>query len=202
MAYNKIKVAGQSPNLNGEITVNVEHLDDVNISAIQPNQVLQYNNNQWVNANTSTLSGGTVLFIGDGTSTQYPAAAGLANNDDLQFYNLVYNGIGATGAATGWNDVITLPAGSYLCTAVAAIEFSGSTGFASYKWYDHNASAFVGTQGNVKYDTDTIGSSCSAYITSTVDVDVSVRLNANPTGIAAQNNRQAEYGYIEIRKLA
>ena len=40
MAHNKIKVAGQSPDKDGDITVNVEHLDDVTITSIQPNQIL------------------------------------------------------------------------------------------------------------------------------------------------------------------
>ena len=157
----------------------------------------------WINADTSALSGGTVLFIGDGTSTNYPTGgSALANNVDLHFYNVVYNGISAT-VSSGWIDSITLPAGSYLCNAVAAITFSTSNGFASYRW--HDGSAFVGTQGNVKQDTDSIGSSCSAYVTSTSSITLSVRLNATPTDentLGAQGTRQGEYSYIEIRKLA
>lgn len=205
MAYNKVKVAGQVPNSTGEITVSVENLNDVNLSSIQSNQVLQYNDttSNWVNVDTSTLSGGTVLFLGDGTSTAYPTGgSALANNVDLHFYNVVYNGVSAT-VGSGWIDSITLPAGSYLCNAVAAITFSTSNGFASYRW--HNGASFIGTQGNVKQDTDTIGSSCSAYVTSTSSITLSVRLNAAPTDVnalAAQGTRQSEYSYIEIRKLA
>lgn len=205
MAHNKITVAGQTPDKNGDITVNVENLDDVTITSVAANQVLQYDSgtSNWINADTSALSGGTVLFVGDGTSTNYPTGgSALANNVDLHFYNVVYNGISAT-VGSGWIDSITLPAGSYLCNAVAAITFSTSNGFASYRW--HDGSAFVGTQGNVKQDTDSIGSSCSAYVTSTSSITLSVRLNATPTDVntlAAQGKRQGEYSYIEIRKLA
>lgn len=205
MAHNKIKVAGQSPNKDGDITVNVEHLDDVTITSVQANQILQYDSGttNWVNADTSALSGGTVLFIGDGTSTAYPTGgSALANNVDLHFYNVVYNGVSAT-VGSGWIDSITLPAGSYLCNAVAGITFSSSTGVATYRW--HNGTAFFGTQGNVKDDIDTIGSSCAGYITSGSSITISVRLNSAPTNVntlAAQGNRHAEYGYIEIRKLA
>lgn len=204
MAHNKIKVAGQSPNKAGEITVNVENLDDVTISSVQADQVLQYDDtsSSWINADSSALSGGTVLFIGDGTSTAYPTGGtALANNVDLHFYNVVYNGVSAT-VGSGWIDSITLPAGSYLCNAVAGITFSSSTGVATYRWYD--GSSFFGTQGNVKDDTDTIGSSCSGYITSGSAITISVRLNSAPTNVntlATQGNRQGEYGYIEIRKL-
>lgn len=204
MSHNKIKVAGQKPDVNGDITVNVENLDDVTITSIQANQVLQYDNttSNWINADTSTLSGGTVLFIGDGTSTAYPTGgSALANNVDLHFYTVVYNGVSAT-VGSGWIDSITLPAGSYLCNAVAGITFSTSNGVATYRW--HNGSSFFGTQGNVKDDTDTIGSSSSGYITSGSAITLSVRLNSAPTDVntlASQGNRQAEYGYIEIRKL-
>lgn len=206
MSHNKIKVAGQVPNENGEITVSVENLDDVTLSNIQPNQILQYDSGttQWINADTSALSGGTVLFLGDGTSTNYPTGGTLAINDDIKFYNVVYNGIGATGLTSGtWNDSITLPAGSYLCNAVAGLSFSSSTGEATYRW--HDGTNFFGTQGNVKDSTDTIGSSCAGYITSTSDINLTVRLNANPTFLYApqsQGTRHAEYGYVEIRKLA
>jgi hypothetical protein len=204
MAHNKIKVAGQEPDKSGDITVNVEHLDDVTITSVADNQVLQYDSgsSSWINANSSALSGGTVLFIGDGTSTAYPTGgSALANNVDLHFYNVVYNGVSAT-VGSGWIDSITLPAGSYLCNAVAGITFSTSNGVATYRW--HDGSNFFGTQGNVKDDTDTIGSSCSGYITSGSEFTISVRLNSTPTDentLAAQGNRQGEYGYIEIRKL-
>jgi len=204
MAHNKIKVAGQSPNKSGEITVNVENLDDVTITTVQANQILQYDNtsSNWINADTSALSGGTVLFIGDGTSTAYPTGgSALANNVDLHFYNVVYNGVSAT-VGSGWIDSITLPAGSYLCNAVAAITFSTSNGVATYRW--HDGTSFFGTQGNVKNDTNSIGSSCSGYITSGSSITISVRLNSAPTDVntlASQGNRQGEYSYIEIRKL-
>lgn len=204
MAHNKIKVAGQEPDKSGDITVNVEHLDDVTITSVADNQVLQYDSgsSSWINANSSSLSGGTVLFIGDGSSTAYPTGgSALANNVDLHFYNVVYNGVSAT-VGSGWIDSITLPAGSYLCNAVAGITFSTSNGVATYRW--HDGSSFFGTQGNVKDDTDTIGSSCSGYITSGSSITISVRLNSAPTDVntlAAQGNRQGEYGYIEIRKL-
>jgi len=204
MSHNKIKVAGQSPNANGEITVNVEHLNDVNLTSVSNNQILQYDNasSKWINADTSALSGGTVLFIGDGSSTAYPTGgSALANGVDLHFYNVVYNGVSAT-VGSGWIDSITLPAGSYLLNAVAGITFSSSTGVATYRW--HDGTNYFGTQGNVKDDINTIGSSCSGYITSASSMTLTVRLDSAPVNVnslAAQGNRQAEYGYIEIRYL-
>lgn len=205
MSHNKIKVAGQTANRDGEITVNVDHLDDVTITSVQADQVLQYDSGSstWINADASSLSGGTVLFIGDGSSQNYPTGgSALANNVDLYFYSVVYNGVSAT-VGSGWIDSITLPAGSYLLNAVAGVTFSTSNGVCTYRW--HDGTSFFGTQGNVKNDTDTIGSSSSGYITSGSSITVSVRINATPTDIntlAAQGTRQAEYGYIEIRKLA
>jgi 3D (Asp-Asp-Asp) domain-containing protein len=204
MSHNKIKVAGQEPDKSGDITVNVANLDDVTITSVAADQVLQYDSgsSSWINADTTALSGGTVLFIGDGTSTAYPTGgSALANNVDLHFYNVVYNGVSAT-VGSGWIDSITLPAGSYLCSAVAGITFSTSNGVATYRF--HDGSNFFGTQGNVKDDADTIGASSAGYITSGSSITISVRLNSAPTDVntlAAQGNRQGEYGYIEIRKL-
>ena len=203
MSHNKITVAGQSPNTSGEITVNVENLDDVNITSVSNNQVLQYDNAsaKWINADTSALSGGTVLFIGDGSNTTYPSTGTLGNGDSIKFYNPLYNGISAT-VGTGWIDSITLPAGDYLCNAVAGLTFSTSNGVANYQWY--NGSNYVGTQGNVKEDEETIGSVASLYSSSASSITLSVRINSAPTDINApssQGTRQAQYGYIEIRKL-
>jgi len=204
MAHNKLTVAGQTPDTNGEITVNVEHLNDVNITSLATDQVVQYDSgsSQWINADTSALGGGTVLFVGDGSSTAYPTGgSALASGVDLHFYNVVYNGVSAT-VGSGWIDSITLPAGSYLVNAVAGITFSTSNGVATYRW--HDGTSYFGTQGNVKDDTDTIGSSASGYITSASSITISVQLNSTPTDVnslAAQGNRQAEYGYIEIRYL-
>lgn len=203
MSHNKFKVAGQVPDSNGEITVSVEHLNDVNLSTVQANQILQYSSGNWINADSSTLSGGTVLLIGDGSSTNYPTGASLGYNDKIHFYNTIYNGINATITnSSGWIDEITLPAGSYHCNAVVGLEFSSSTGVATYRWSSGTGGNFFGTQGNVKQDTDTIGSSCSGYISSTSNIIVSVRFHSNPSGLqSAQATRHAEYGYIEIRKL-
>jgi len=203
MSHNKITVAGQSPNTSGEITVNVENLDDVNITSVSNNQVLQYDNAsaKWVNADTSALSGGTVLFIGDGSSTNYPTTGTLGNGDSIKFYNPLYNGISAT-VGTGWIDSITLPAGDYLCNAVVGLTFSTSNGVANYRW--HDGTNYVGTQGNVKEDEETIGSVASLYSSSASSITLSVRINSAPTDINApssQGTRQAQYGYIEIRKL-
>ena len=204
MSHNKVKVAGQSPDQTGEITVDVGNLNDVNLTSIQANQVLQYDSgtSTWINADSTALSGGSILFVGDGSSTAYPTGgSALANNVDLHFYNVLFNGVSAT-VGSGWIDSITLPAGSYLCNAVAGVTFSTSNGVATYRW--HDGTNFFGTQGNVKDATDTIGSSCSGYITSASSITLSVRLNSAPTDVnslATQGNRQAEYGYIEIRKL-
>ena len=43
MSHNKIKVGGQSPNTNGEISVAVNNLSDVNITSVANNDFLKYN---------------------------------------------------------------------------------------------------------------------------------------------------------------
>lgn len=202
MSHNKITVGGQTPNQGGEISVSVQNLGDVSVSSLSANDTLQYNGSAWANVPTTQLSGGTVLMLGNGSSQNYSGTA-LGNNVDVGFYEIVYNGINATNiTSASWNDSITLPAGSYHVNAVLGLTFTGSTGIATYRW--HDGTSFFGTQGNVAYDTDTIGSSASGYISSASTINLTVRLNTAPTAInavASQGTRQAEYGYVEIRKL-
>ena len=201
MSHNKIKVSGQTPDKDGNISLNVEQLNDVNITSASNNEVLKYDGTNWINTPSSDLSGGTVLMIGNGTSQSYPTSgSAIATGIDLEFYGLVYNGISAT-VGSGWVNSVTLPAGSYLCNAVSGITFSTSTGIAQYRW--HDGSNYFGTTGNVGYDTDTIGSSCSGYITSGSSITISVKVTSvsSVNALSAQGTRAAEFGYIEIRKV-
>ena len=53
MSHNKIKVGGQSPNTNGEITVALDNLSDVSASSPSANQVLKYMTDSWVASSES-----------------------------------------------------------------------------------------------------------------------------------------------------
>lgn len=201
MSHNRIKVGTAAPNSAGQISATISDLSDVTLTSPTSNQVLTFNGTQWTNTSTSTLGGGTVLFVGDGSATAYPTGGtALASGVDLHFYAVVYNGVNAT-VGSGWINSITLPAGSYLINAVAGISFSSSTGIATYRCYDQ--ANYFGSVGNVAYDTDTVGSSASGYISSASSLTISIRLTAvtDVNTLAAQGTRQAEFGYIEVRLL-
>ena len=71
MSHNKITVASQSPDANGNVSIDVANMSDVNISTPSDNQVLQYStaSSEWQNQ-TLTLGTG-LLVIGQGESNAY-----------------------------------------------------------------------------------------------------------------------------------
>ena len=64
MSHNKIKVGGQSPNTNGEISVDLKNLNNVNITSIADDQILQYDSSssEWKNE-TLDSSNATVQYL-------------------------------------------------------------------------------------------------------------------------------------------
>ena len=70
MSHNKIKVGGQSPNTNGEISVAVNNLSDVNITSVANDEFLRYNSTSgdWENSSTVSSSSVSILFLAEGAS--------------------------------------------------------------------------------------------------------------------------------------
>lgn len=200
MSHNQLKVGGQSPNVNGEINLALDDISNVSASSPAQNDTLIYNS---VSSNFELVAfaGLTVALFGTGASQAYPTGgSAIANGVDLHFYGVAYNGVGAT-VGTGWFDDFTLPAGDYVLSAVSGVTMSTSGGSVTYRWY--NGSSYLGTTGNVGYDTDTVGSPAMAYVSLTSSTTMSVRCTSasNVNTLASQGNRASEYGFIEIRKL-
>jgi len=56
MSHNKVKVAGKSPNQEGDISVNLNDLNDVSITSVSTNQGLKYNGGTWANDSITSTS--------------------------------------------------------------------------------------------------------------------------------------------------
>jgi hypothetical protein len=200
MSHNINKVNSQEPNRAGEITEALNDLSDVSASSPSSGQTLRYDGANWSLGTTTTA----LSLFGTGQTQAYPTGGtALAVNVDLHFYGEAHNGAGATGTYTGWFDSVTLPAGSYILTAVSGITMSTSTGEASFRWYDQGGSTFRGTTGIVGFEDLDVGSVCIAYVEPTTSTTYSVRLTAvsNVNTLANQGNRAAERGFIEVRAL-
>jgi len=202
MSHNNSKVNSSEPNRQGEITQALADLSDVSASSPVVGQTIVYSDSSssWVlGAPTTALS-----LFGTGQSQAYPTGGSeITVGIDLHFYGEGYNGAGATGTYTGWFDSVTLPAGSYIVTAVSGITMSASTGEVSYRWYDQGATASVGTTGIVGDADLDVGSPAIAFLQPTASTTYSVRATAtsNVNTLASQGNRAAERGFIEVRRL-
>jgi len=144
MSHKKIKVAGQEPDANGNISlssVNVEDLDNVTLTNLGADQVLKYDGSSWVNGSPAGGSS-DVLAIGRGESDQY-SNTGLAESyshiksDYTYFYdtnpvNTISNATITKVSGTDWIESITLPAGKYYVMGQWVCKFSSSGSTAGF----------------------------------------------------------------------
>ena len=72
MSHNKIKVAGQEPDVSGSISVALDNLSSVNLGTPSTNDFLQWNGSEWVTgtapASTPTES---YILLGQGEAAAY-----------------------------------------------------------------------------------------------------------------------------------
>ena len=130
MSHNKIKVAGQDPSSSGDITLEINNLNDVDTSGVSSGEVLKYNGSSW---DTGTAPAGSpqYILIGQGESSNYSnsTATGLSQGDSLQIYdtNPLNTIAGASFTSTSnWIREITLPAGQYFVQCQTRVVFSAS----------------------------------------------------------------------------
>lgn len=143
MSHNKITVAGQKPDVNGDVSVNVENLSDVS-GTPSTNDYLKWSGTAWEpTANASLNTGVGHIFIGQGESDNYsnsPHGTGsFAVSDQIYFYDSspVNTITGATiTSSNGWISSVTLPAGDYLFNVKTLFEFS-ATGYGAYAVYQN-----------------------------------------------------------------
>lgn len=142
MSHNKITVAGQKPDVNGDITVPFVSTDEIT-GTPATDDYLKWNGTYWEpTANASLTTGVGHIFIGQGESDNYsnsPHGIGsFSANDQIYFYDSspVNTITGATiTSSSGWISSVTLPAGDYLINAKTLFEFS-ATGYCGYAIYN------------------------------------------------------------------
>ena len=62
MSHNKIKVAGQSPDSNGNVSVSLNDISDISISSASTNQILKYDGSNFVNGALTASKGYDLKF--------------------------------------------------------------------------------------------------------------------------------------------
>tara|TARA_Y100000592_G_scaffold76799_1_gene120304 strand:+ start:2212 stop:2895 length:684 start_codon:yes stop_codon:yes gene_type:complete len=140
MSHNKIKVAGQSPNTSGEVSVSLNNLSDVSAASPSNDDVLKYSSGSWVNSTISSLST-TVqfIYIGEGASDNYfnSGLTTIGQGDELRLYdtsptNTITGATITKEGSTDWIKYITLPAGEYQVISQVRVKFSAS-GYLVYR---------------------------------------------------------------------
>ena len=205
MSHNKIKVAGQTPDVNGDITVDVANISDVTITTPTSGQFLTYDGAGWENTSPAAITPG-IIFAGEGATQNYSGsgASGVTVSDDIEFYasspTNTISGASITSASS-WISSITLPAGTFRILAVAGLELTASSGLVEYRW--HDGTSLVGATGNAGYTDDRVGNPCVAVVTPTSSTTYTVQITTatNVTAKASQTARHAERGYIIIEEV-
>ena len=157
MSHNKIKVGGQSQNVNGEINLNLENLSDVNVSTITNNHALVYDSSssQWKNEALPFFATKTLAY-GYYTKQQTFNTGSYQYNTSSDYERWMWRVSQATVATSSdvtarvsfgggvWKDILEFDTvGNYLVTMSLHAD-SGSTGTGVWRFYDETNSQYVG----------------------------------------------------------
>lgn len=211
MSHNKITVASQSPDANGNVSIDVSNMSDVNISTPSDNQVLQYStvSSEWQNQTLSLGSG--LLVLGQGDSDAYSNSGASSMSGDVYLYAptaSIVNTFGATITkylATDWVTSITLPAGNYFAQLTYRVEFS-SSGYFNFGLTDTTGSTEYTTKAYIGEDRTTIDNAASTaigYFELATDTTVVIYNDAasGVNTVANQGNTPSEFSTLLIRKV-
>jgi hypothetical protein len=218
MSHNNAKFANKSPNSQGEITVELNDLDDVSASSVSNGQLLKYvsSSSAWESANAP--SGGSMEYIwaggkakaySDSPATSLNSGQSIYIWDDAPVNTITGASISVTSGngnsdENNWIQTITLPQGKYIFRGQTQFVFSAS-GYAAYCW--HKDSTVFGNNGVVGESRGTTygpsNSTSNAYFSVASSETFSLRLVSvsNIDTIASQSNRPSEFGLLFIEKV-
>lgn len=211
MSHSKIKVAGQKPDVNGDITVPFVSTDEIT-GTPATDDYLKWNGTYWEpTANASLTTGVGHIFIGQGESDNYSNSAhgtgSFSALDQIYFYDSspVNTITGATiTSSSNWISSITLPAGDYFINAKTLFEFS-ATGYCTYSAY--NGSTKLTPSGVIGENRGTyMGSSDIAMgiiqLASSTAITFKIDALSNVDTGTAQSSTPSQHNLIYIEKLS
>ena len=211
MSHNKITVAGQKPDVNGDITVPFVSTDEIT-GTPATDDYLKWNGTYWEpTANASLTTGVGHIFIGQGESDNYsnsPHGTGSFNAlDQIYFYDSspVNTITGATiTSSSGWISSITLPSGDYFINAKTLFEFSAS-GYCLYAIYNNGSTRFTpaGIVGDNRSSYNGGSDIAMGIIQLASSTTITIRIQAlsNVDSGTAQSNTPSKHNLLYIEKL-
>ena len=214
MSHNKITVANQSPDSNGNISIsslNLSDLGDVTISSAASDQVIKYDGSGWVNASVPAGSANYIL-IGQGETSAYSnsgSGSSLTTNSYLEIYDTSPKNT-ITGASlttsNDWTSSVTLPAGQYFVQCQTKVSFSAS-GYLLYSLANtsnnSNLSAGALIGDNATSYASGVASTIQSYISLSGNTTLGIKLGqvSNLDNKASQGNDISEHTFLLIVKI-
>lgn len=211
MSHNKITVTNQSPNANGNISVDISNLSGVNIASPTNDQVLQYNSSssEWQNQTLSIGSG--LLILGQGDSNAYSNSGASSMSGAIYLYapsSSIVNTLGATitkYSSTDWVTSVTLPAGNYQAMITYRVEFS-SSGYFNFGLTDTTGTTEYTSKAYIGEDRTTIDNASSTALgyfelSSSTTVVIYNNAASGVNTVANQGNTPSEFSTLMIRSV-
>ena len=205
MSHNKITVANQSPDANGNVSVNLSDLSDVT-GTPSTGTFLEYNGTNFASVSTASVSV-QCIFIGEGGSDAYPRT--LAVNEEICFYSTnPYNSITSAtlnllSGETDWYESVTLPSGTYYLRGTCVGDFT-STSSPNMTYRFHNGTSMDGAAG-ASYDSVASGGKypyeANCMFTLTSSTTVYLNINSVTSANSTTSTNQALYGHLYIMKV-
>jgi hypothetical protein len=205
MSHNKITVASQLPDSNGNISLTLNNLSNVTGTPSE-GTFLQYDGSNFTPVSTGTVSV-QCIFIGEGGSDNYPRT--LSQNDEVCFYDTSpYNTIANSTlnlleGETNWYKSISLPAGTFYMRGTCIGDFTSSASpNMTYRFY--NGSSNTGASG-ASYDSIASGGQypyeSTALFTLSSSATVYLKILTVSNANSTTTTNQSLYGHLYIMKV-
>jgi hypothetical protein len=219
MSHNDSKVGDAKPNIQGDITLDLNDLSDVSASSPTEGQLIKYvsASSSWEASNApSAVSLGYIWLGGKTNAYSNSPATSLSNGQTVYIWDdSPINTIGgstinvtsgnANANENNWVQSIELPSGKYVFRAQSMFEFSAS-GYAVYQIFT-GATAItnygvVGETRGVNYGPSNSTTSGYYEITANTTFNLEMTASSNLDSIANQGDTVSEFGLIYIEKLS
>ena len=213
MSHNKFTVANQAPDSNGNVSLALNNLDDVNISTPQDNQVVLFKSASSDYRNETFSLGNGLLVLGQGDSNAYSNSGASSMSGAVYLYApsaSTVNTIGATinkYLSTDWVTSVTLPAGKYFAQISYRVKFS-TTGYFNFGLVDASSTSTERTSkayiGEERTTQDNAASIAFGYFELTTSTELIIHSNdaSGVDSVANQSNIPSEFSTLLIREVS
>lgn len=214
MSHNKIKVAGQEPDVNGSVSVALGNLSGVSLGTPSTDDFLKYDGTNWITG--SATGAESYILVGQGETAAYSTSGATdisTNNTAIHIYdtgplNTISGAtINAVSGVSDWYDDITLPTGTYAVLAQTRVVFSASGyfGFAVLDSSNNQLSGKAMIGENAGSQAQGVTTTINSIIELTSETTVKLAIfdgTSNIDSIANQGNTISEFTYLFIRKVS